>query len=269
MTTIKTLIVDDEPLSRERIRSLLEPQPDVEIVGEFGDGRQALSALQSVRPDLLFLDVQMPDLDGFGLLEAMHSVNDSGRLPVVVFVTAYDQYALRAFEVHALDYLLKPFDDERFLQALDRAKKQIYLSGFSDANGPRDDGNLNRRFLSLVQDLKSRAKPVERLVVRSGGRVFFLRADELDWIEAASNYVRLHVGSDTHLLRETMNGIESRLAPDKFLRIHRSTIVNIERVKELQPWFHGDYSVILHDGTRLTLSRGHRDKLQQFLARSS
>jgi len=270
MSTIKTLIVDDEPLSRERIRSLLAPQPNVEIIGEYGDGRQALDAMQTVTPDLLFLDVQMPDLDGFGLLQAMHAVNDSGRLPVVVFVTAYDQYALRAFEVHALDYLLKPFDEERFLQALERARQQIYLSSISEGSGGRDGKDvLGRRFLSLVRDLQTRGKPVERLIVRSAGRVFFLRADEIDWIEAASNYVRLHVGNDTHLLRETMNGIEARLDGNKFLRIHRSTIVNVERVKELQPWFHGDYAVILRDGTRLTLSRGHRDKLQQFLARTS
>ena len=265
MSTIKTLIVDDEPLSRERIRTLLAPQPDVEIVGECGDGRQALAAMQSTRPDLLFLDVQMPDLDGFGLLQAMPAANDNGRLPVVVFVTAYDQYALRAFEVNALDYLLKPFDEERFQQALDRARKQVHLAGI----GSSESAAHGRKFLSIVRDAQSRGKPLERLVVRSGGRVFFLRTEEIDWVEAASNYVRIHAGADSHLLRETMNGIETRLDPEQFLRIHRSTIVNIDRVAELQPWFHGDYAVTLRNGTRLTLSRGHRDKLQQFLARSS
>ena len=268
MSTIKTLIVDDEPLSRERIRTLLAPQPDVEIVGECGDGRQALAAMQNVRPDLLFLDVQMPDLDGFGLLRAMPAAKESGRLPVVVFVTAYDQYALRAFEVNALDYLLKPFDEERFLQALERARKQVHLAGIAQP-GSGDGAALGRKFFSVVRDAEACAKPAERLVVRSGGRVFFLRIEEIDWVEAASNYVRIHAGADSHLLRETMNGIEARLDPEKFLRIHRSTIVNVNRVAELKPLFHGDYAVTLCDGTRLTLSRGHRDKLQQFLARSS
>ncbi len=267
MSTIKTLIVDDEPLSRERIRTLLAPQTDVEIVGEYGDGRQALAAMQQTHPDLLFLDVQMPDLDGFGLLRSLPAAKESGRLPVVVFVTAYDQHALRAFEVNALDYLLKPFDEERFLQALERARKQVHLASIEQSGNNGENGG--RRFLSLVRDSQARAKPVERLVVRSGGRVFFLRTDEIDWVEAASNYVRIHAGADSHLLRETMNGIETRLDPEKFLRIHRSTIVNIDRVAELQPWFHGDYAVTLRDGTRLTLSRGHRDKLQQFLSRTS
>ncbi len=266
MSTIKTLIVDDEPLSRERIRTLLAPQADVEIVGECGDGRQALAAMHTARPDLLFLDVQMPDLDGFGLLRAMPAAKDNARLPVVVFVTAYDQYALRAFEVNALDYLLKPFDEERFLQALERARKQVYLAGIGQSGGSGESVVLGRKFLSIVRDVQTRAKPLERLVVRSGGRVFFLRTEEIDWVEAASNYVRIHAGADSHLLRETMNGIEGRLDAEKFLRIHRSTIVNIDRVAELQPWFHGDYAVTLRDGTRLTLSRGHRDKLQQFLS---
>lgn len=265
MSTIKTLIVDDEPLSRERLRTLLESQPDVEIVGECSDGRQALAAMRSAQPDLLFLDVQMPDLDGFGLLQAMPATNDGGHSPVVVFVTAYDQYALRAFEVNALDYLLKPFDEERFLHALERARKQVHLAGIGQPDSD-EHATLGHRFLSSVRDAQTRAKPVVRLVIRSGGRVFFLRTEEIDWVEAASNYVRIHAGTDSHLLRETMNGIEARLDPDKFLRIHRSTIVNIERVAELQPWFHGDYAVMLRDGTRLTLSRGHRDKLRQFLS---
>jgi len=196
----------------------------------------------------------------------MPAANDSGRLPVVVFVTAYDQYALRAFEVNALDYLLKPFDEERFLQALERARKQVHLAGIEEA-GNGESATPGRRFLSIVRDVQTPAKPLERLVVRSGGRVFFLRTEEIDWVEAASNYVRIHAGADSHLLRETMNGIETRLDPEKFLRIHRSTIVNIERVAELQPWFHGDYAVTLRNGTRLTLSRGHRDKLQQLLFR--
>ena len=266
MSTIRTLIVDDEPLSRERIRNLLEPQSDVEIVGECGNGRQALAAMRSVHPDLLFLDVQMPEMDGFGLLNALPASSNEARLPVVVFVTAYDKYALRAFEVNALDYLLKPFDEERFLHALERARKQVHLAGVGQAGG--ENAAQGRTFLSVVRETQAGARPAERLVVRSGGRVFFLRTEEIDWVEAASNYVRIHAGADSHLLRETMNGIESRLDPEKFLRIHRSTIVNVERVAELQPWFHGDYAITLRDGTRLTLSRGHRDKLQQFLGRA-
>jgi two-component system LytT family response regulator len=175
-------------------------------------------------------------------------------------VTAYDQHALRAFEVQALDYLLKPFDQERFHGALKRIRRQI---------DSQETGDLGRRLLALVKDLKSdqRAARSDRLVVKSGGRLFFLRADEIDWVEAAGNYVRLHVGTDGHLLRETMTSIESRLNPDMFFRIHRSHIVNIERIKELQPWFNGEYVVILRSGTRLTLSRGYRDKLQERLGR--
>jgi two-component system LytT family response regulator len=272
MTMIRTMIVDDEPLARERIRSLLRRHEDFQLVAECSDGKQALSAFQEYSPELVFLDVQMPEVDGFEFLEALEAslVHQTGRngkrMPMVIFVTAYDQYALRAFDVHALDYLLKPFDDDRFARALGRAREQLRISG--NGQTPREESNVvQRRLLSLVADLKSRPKQMERLVVRSAGRVFFLRVDEIDWIEAASNYVRLHTGADSHLLRETMNGIEARLDPEKFLRIHRSTIVNVERIKELQPWFHGDYAVILHNGTRLTLSRSHRDKLQKLFAR--
>jgi two-component system LytT family response regulator len=269
MSTIRALIVDDEPLARERIRSLLARESDVKVAGECSDGRQALAACLENSPDLVFLDVQMPEVDGFEFLEALESslANQSPRngrrMPAVIFVTAYDQYALRAFDFHALDYLLKPFDDDRFARALGRAREHLRHA----ASGRAGNGVAERRLLSLVADLKSRPRQMERLVVRSAGRVFFLPVDEIDWIEAASNYVRLHCGADSHLLRETMNGIEGRLNSEKFLRIHRSTIVNVERIKELQPWFHGDYSVILLDGTRLTLSRSHRDKLQKLFAR--
>jgi two-component system LytT family response regulator len=176
----------------------------------------------------------------------------------VVFVTAYDRYALRAFDVHALDYLLKPFDRERFQQALGRARQHV---------DRKDAGDLERRLLELVQDLRSSPPRPERFVIKSGGRVFFVRAAEIDWIEAAGNYVKLHVGAEAHLLRETMNAVEAQLDPDVFFRIHRCHIVNIERVKELQPWFNGEYVVCLQDGARLTLSRGYREKLQERLGR--
>jgi two-component system LytT family response regulator len=169
-------------------------------------------------------------------------------------VTAYDRYALRAFEVHALDYLLKPFDRDRFGKALDRARAQLQREGHAEAS---------QRLLELLEDTKSGRKPLERLVIKAAGRVFFLRVEEIDGIEAAGNYVRLHCGNDAHLLRETMNGLEARLDPQRFLRIHRSTIVNVDRIQELQAWFHGDYLVILHDGTQLTLSRGYRQKVQE------
>ncbi|MGH9832026.1 MAG: LytR/AlgR family response regulator transcription factor [Blastocatellia bacterium] len=255
MEKIRALIVDDEPLARERILDLLAGDVEVEIAGECGDGLSAVAAIEHHKPDLLFLDVQMPELDGFGVLEAI----DEAKAPVIIFVTAYDQYALRAFEVHALDYLLKPFDRERFDKALQRAKHQI---------ARERAGAVNQELVALLTDLKARPKPLERLVIKSAGRVFFLRAEEIDWIEAAANYVKLHVGKESHLLRETINGLAAKLDPDKFLRIHRSTIINLERVKELQPWFHGDYVVILQDGTQLTSSRNYREQLHKLLGKS-
>jgi two-component system LytT family response regulator len=254
VTKIRTLVVDDEPLARERVMSLLQQENDVEIVGECADGAQAVSAIQDRSPDLVFLDVQMPGCDGF---EVIRNVG-ADRMPNVIFVTAYDEYALQAFEVHALDYLLKPFGKDRFQQTLRHAREALER---------RRAGDLGRRLLALVHDIKPEPQRVERLVVKSGGRVFFLRTDEIDWIEAAGNYVRLHLGTESHLFRETMNRMESRLDTRRFARIHRSRIVNTERIKELQPWFNGDYVVILRDGTRLTLSRGYREKLQQRLGK--
>ena len=253
MDKIRALIVDDEPLARERIVDMLVGDPDLEIIGECGDGLMAVAAVESHKPDLLFLDVQMPELDGFGVLEAIEQP------PVIVFVTAYDQYALRAFEVHALDYLLKPFDRERFDKALQRAKRQIERERA---------GTMNRELVALLADIKSRPKPLERLVIKAGGRVFFLRVDEIDWIEAAANYVKLHAGGEAHLLRETINGLAAKLDPDKFLRVHRSIIVNLERVKEMQPWFHGDYVIIMQDGAQLTSSRNYREQLRKLLSKS-
>ncbi len=247
---IRALIVDDEPLARARLRALLADEPDVEVVGECGDGLEAVAAVQDLTPDLLFLDVQMPTLDGFGVLEAL----EAGPMPAIIFVTAYDRYALRAFEVHALDYLLKPFDRDRFHKALERARAALDRPGKAEAD---------QRLLGLLQDQKKAPRPLERLLIKTAGRVFFLRTEEIDWIEAAGNYVRLHVGAEAHLLRETMNGLEARLEPARFLRIHRSTIVNVDRIQELQAWFHGDYLVILRGGTQLTLSRGYRHKVQE------
>jgi two-component system LytT family response regulator len=251
---ITTLIVDDEPLGRERIRTLLADDPEIEVVGESSDGRDAIASIQKLNPDLLFLDVQMPEMNGFEVLEAVAGA----RMPVVIFVTAYDHYAVKAFQIHALDYLLKSFDRERFGQAVHRAKAEI-------AKGR--EHRFDERLVALLEDLQEQRGKPERLVVRSGGRIFFLRVEEIDWIEAADNYVCLHVGRESHLLRGTMASIEERLDARKFLRIHRSTIVNLDRVRELAPLFHGDYAVRLRDGTELLLSRSYREKLQEPLGR--
>src|SRR5574338_1116412 len=251
---IRIVIADDEPLARERLRTLLAPESWAEIVAECQNAAEAVDAITRLKPDLVFLDVQMPGGTGFDVIDAV----GAARMPLVIFVTAFDRYALRAFDVHALDYLLKPFDRERFQQALLRARQQLER---------KSTGDLERRLLELVQDLRPAPHKLERFVVKSGGRVFFVRADEIDWIEAAGNYVKLHVGGDAHLFRETMNALEARLDPDFFYRIHRSHIVNIERVRELQPWFNGEYVVFLRNGTRLTLSRGYREKLQTRVGR--
>lgn len=253
---IRTLIVDDEPLARERLRKLLEKEADFEVAGECGDGREALAAVEAGRPDLIFLDVQMPELDGFGFLSQLPAQNR----PVVIFVTAYDKFALKAFDVHALDYLVKPFDAERFQRALRRARDLIQN---------REHGDLNRRVSELLADIQAGAKAQGRLAVKSGGRVLLLKTEDIDWIEAADNYVNLHVGNESHLHRETMSAIETKLPPSKFLRVSRSAIVNIDRIKELQPLFHGDYTIILRNGARLTLSRSHRRKLDRLLGRES
>jgi two-component system LytT family response regulator len=251
----RVVIVDDEPLARERLRMLLTGEDWLEIVAECPDGLSAIATIQKLQPELVFLDVQMPGATGFEVIQAI----GAERMPFVIFVTAYDRYALRAFDVHAIDYLLKPFDRERFQQALARARQQLDRQAH---------GDLERRLLQLVQDLKPAPHRLERFVVKAGGRVFFVRSEEIDWIEAAGNYVKLHVGPDAHLFRETMNALESQLDPDTFFRVHRSHIVNIERVRELQPWFNGEYVVFLRDGTRLTLSRGYREKLQERIGRT-
>jgi two-component system, LytTR family, response regulator len=252
---LRAIIVDDEPPARNKIRELLKNDREVEVIDECANGREAVQAIASKSPDLVFLDIQMPELDGFGVIEAI----GPEQLPGVIFVTAYDQYAVQAFEVHAIDYLLKPFDRQRFQTALDRAKKHLQ-------SNQREE--LNQQLNSLLKQIKGPRKQAERFVVKSGGRVFFLKNDEIDWIEAAGNYVRLHIGTETHLLRETMSAIQKKLDPSRFIRIHRSTFVNIEKIKELQPWFHGEYVVILRDGTQLTMSRSYRSNLPELLGTS-
>ncbi|HXG48362.1 MAG TPA: LytTR family DNA-binding domain-containing protein [Methylomirabilota bacterium] len=253
---IRVVFADDEPLARDRLRRLLAQEPDVEIVAECADGVSAVAALREHSPDLALLDVQMPELDGFGVVASL----EAARRPEIIFVTAHDQFALRAFEVHAVDYLLKPFDTERFQAALRRARERIRQ---------KKSGDLNDRLSSLLNEVRSEARSADRLAIKSGGRVLFLKIDDIDWIEAADNYVNLHLGPESHLHRETMSSLESRLPAGRFMRISRSSIVNVDRIKELQPLFHGEYAVILRNGTRLTLSRGYRDNLQQLLGQES
>ena len=242
---LKVVIVDDEPLAREGLRTLLAGDPDVEVVAECADGQAAIDVIRRTRPDIVFLDVQMPDLDGFDVLRAL----DGEPLPAVVFVTAYDKYALRAFDVHAVDYLLKPFHDERFAEALTRAKA-------------RRGEDMSERIARLLDERKPK---IMRVLVKTGGRVLFIRADEIDWIEAADYYVKLHVAGKVHMLRESMAALESRLDPDLFFRVHRSAIVNLERVRELQPFSRREHVLLLRDGTRLRLTRSRRERLAALL----
>ena len=252
MEPVRVLIVDDEPLARDGVRLHLELEPGFEVVGEAGSGEEAVSLIEQLAPDLVFMDVQMPGVDGFGVVDAV----GVERMPVTIFVTAYDQFALKAFDAHALDYLLKPFDAERFRSALERAREQL--------RGRRIEG-VEGQLAALLRELRGKREYLERIVVRSGGRILILRVDDIDWLEAASNYVRIHAGGRQYLLRETMSNLEARLDPGHFVRIHRSTMVRLDRIRELEPLFQGDYVLILEDGTRLTSSRGYRDRLQALL----
>lgn len=261
---VRTLIVDDERMARKRLRTLLAADADVSVVGECTNGRDAVTAIHDHSPDLVFLDVQMPELDGFAVVQAI----GPERMPVTVFVTAFDQYALQAFEAHALDYLTKPFDRERFQTSLGRAKQQVRLREVAKRNAvttepPSEarDAELSERLLSLLAGIERRQQYADRLMVKSAGRVVFLRVEEIDWVEAAGSYVRLHVGRDAHLLHEGIASLMTRLDPARFARVHRSTIVNLDRVRELQPWFHGDAVAILRDGTRIQVSRTYREAL--------
>jgi two-component system LytT family response regulator len=247
----RVLIVDDEPLAREWVRVAVAEDPDIEIAAECGDGFKAVEAIEQLRPDLVFLDVQMPGLDGFGVLSMVPPED----LPAVIFVTAFDQYALRAFDAHAVDYLMKPFSRERIHEAVKRAKAWLSRRG---------DDDLRATLLKLVEDIRKERSFPEWLLLKNEGKSIFVKVREIDWIESSRNNVRLHVGHQTYLFHETTAGIEAKLDPRKFLRIHRSAIVNIERIKEMHPWFNGDYSVTLRDGTQLTMSSTYRERLKEF-----
>src|SRR5579864_5776043 len=257
---VRTVIADDERLARQKLLILLDSEPHVKVVAECRDGRQTVSAIRTLRPDVLLLDIQMPDLDGFQVLSQI----PPEEMPVVIFTSAYDQYAIRAFEANALDYLLKPFDQERLHHAVERARAELCKSR---------DSEITHRILSLLSQVGSVTLPASerdnRLVIKVNGRVVFLSLDSIDWVEAAANYVRLNVGKESYLLRETIGGISERLDANHFVRIHRSTIVNIRKIKELIPVNSGEYVVVLKNGKELSCSRGYRAGLQGIVEQSS
>jgi two-component system LytT family response regulator len=249
---IRTLIVDDEPLGRKHVRKLLEREAEFPIIGECADGREAVRAINKHSPDLVFLDVQMPEVSGFEVLERIAPE----QMPIIIFVTAFDKFAVKAFEAHALDYLLKPFDEDRFGKALERAKKQFSKGA---------TGEMTGRLVQLLNHLPPERKFIARLAVKAEGKIVFLKAPEIDWIEAAENYANLHVGKDVFWLRGRLSELAKSLDPEQFFRIHRSTIVNLDRVKEFHPLFKGEGVVILKDGVRLAVSRNCSQKLQESL----
>jgi two-component system LytT family response regulator len=265
MTTLHVLLADDEPIARRRLVRFLRAEPGVEIVAECATGADALSALQEKRVDVAILDVQLPDKDGLRVVAEF----GAERMPAVIFVTAYDEYAVRAFEVQALDYLLKPVTAERFHAAFQRARAHLdralasqrgerltaLLAELVNTDGDLSPGQGRAAAPAVTQH-------AERLTVKSDGRVFFVKSDAVDWVAAEGNYVRVHTGNTSHLIRETISAVEAQLDPTQFCRIHRSTIVNLDRIREMQAWFAGDYMIILKDGAKLKLSRTYRDRLQ-------
>jgi len=262
---IRALVVDDESLAREALLVMLGGDPEIEVIAECRNGREAVQIIREQSPDIVFLDIQMPEMDGFQVIEDV----GTKQMPVTVFVTAYDKHALRAFEAHALDYLLKPFDHERFNTALQRAKtfvRQQKLGEISESLfAVLQDMNADSDELPSETDKGAQKEPVDRVVIKSGGRIYFLKTEEIDWVEGAGDYLTLHSGSQTHLIRETMGNFHAKLDSQKFLRIHRSTIVNIERIKDIKPLFKGEYVITLTSGKRLKSSRGYRHELQSLL----
>jgi two-component system, LytTR family, response regulator len=253
---IRTVVADDQPLARMRLLALLSEEQDVEVVATVGSGPEAVEALRHSAPDLIFLDVQMPGMDGLAVVEAI----GADRMPATVFVTAYDEYAVQAFEIHAVDYLLKPFGRSRLQKALARVRTRLEADRA---------GAVAARLLAVVDEFRNPAAPGERLIVRSGGRVTFVDVEQIDFVEAEGNYVRIHAAGESHLVRETMARLQSRLDPARFFRIHRSRLVNVTRIKALRLGAGGDYDVVLHDGRHLGLSRLYKDALQERLARGT
>jgi len=252
VTDVRVVIADDEPLVRRGLRAFIGASPGLSLVGEARNGSEAVDVIRAQRPDFLFLDVQMPELDGFGVLEALAGEP----MPVIVFVTAYDEYAIRAFDVHAVDYLLKPFDEDRFRTALGRARSRL---------AEQRADTIDQRLEAVLSALRAREQYADRLLVKSEGRVTVVQVDDVDWIEAADNYARVHTARGRYLVREPIKSLERKLNPRRFARVHRSAIVNLARVRELQPMFGGEYVIILSTGTKLTLSRGYRDAFRDRL----
>lgn len=251
---IRAVIVDDEALARKFIRRMLKDDPEVEIAGECSNGKEAAAMIKKQRPDVVFLDVQMPEMDGFAVLESIRA----DQCPEIIFTTAYEQYAIRAFELHALDYLLKPFDQARFKDAIKHAKERFRSDQQKDAR---------LQIGALLENIRHKTKYLERLVIKVGGRITFLCINEINWIEADDKYVHLHTDKSNPMIRQTLSAMEAQLDPKRFRRIHRSAIVNVERIEELQPLFSGEHSVLLNDGTKLTLSRNYKDKLFELLGK--
>jgi two-component system, LytTR family, response regulator len=267
---IRALVVDDESLAREALLVMLGGDPEIEVIAECRNGKEAVTAIREQSPEVVFLDIQMPEMDGFQVVEEVGAM----QMPVTIFVTAYDKHALRAFEAHALDYLLKPFDHDRFNTALQRAKTFVRQQKLSE---------ISEGLFAMLQDLKlktaepptevdskkpertAQKEPIDRVVIKAGGRIYFLKVEEIDWVEGAGDYLSLHSGNQTHLIRETMGSFHAKLNPQKFLRIHRSTLVNIERIKDIRPLFKGEYLITLTTGIRLKASRGYRHELQLLL----
>ena len=254
--TLKVVIADDEPLARERLRQLLEAEPGIDIVAECATGTETVLAIQKERPDLVLLDVCMPEMDGFDVIQTL----GADHLPAIIFVTAHDRFALRAFEANAADYLLKPFDRDRFRKALGRGRERI------KRNAP---SHSMAEVMDLLRGLKKSSKIATRFAIRLGGRIVVVKPEEIEWIQGAGNYSELHVGPAVHLLRGSLAELEEQLSPARFIRISRSIIVNVDQIRELRPKSHGDYVVVLRDGKMLSATRNHREKLLRWLEGTS
>lgn len=254
--TITALIADDEPLARELLRSMLANHPEITILGECRDGSETIAMVRKHQPDILFLDIQMPERDGFEVLREI----PADTMPAVVFVTAYDQYAIRAFEVHALDYLLKPFDEERLQRAVLRAREYL-------ARRAGEENDIAERMYRMLCQMQTRPQYTERVVIRDGDRAFLQPASEVDWLEADGKYTRVHVGKEVYSIREGITKLEQELDPSRFLRISRSAVINIDQIREIRSWFQGDYLVVLKSGKQLTSTRTYREGLQALLGR--
>jgi len=266
---IRVIVVDDEAAARDGVVRLASADPELEVVASCSNGRQAIEAIRLHAPDLVLLDIQMPQMDGFEVVGAL----DLAELPVIVFITAFDQFAIRAFEVHAVDYILKPFDDDRFRAAMNRAKHMVrnadagrFAEQVSALLATRSHGDALPSIEHTASAGENRVGPLTRLVVKSGGRITLLRVDEIDWIEAADYCVRIHSRGRSYMIRESMSALEARLTPERFSRVHRSAIVNLDRVYEIQSSFHGEHVIILRDGTKLLMNRSRRARLEALLS---